>query len=53
MIVATMSRQTKRAFLRLCAEKRRKKKNSGSKGLKTTVVGENIQEKLANSSKQA
>ena len=41
MSVATMSRQTKRAYLRQCAEKRQKKKNSGSKGLrydKGTVV---------------
>ena len=32
MSVATMSWKTKRAYLGLCAEKRRK--NSGSKGLK-------------------
>ena len=29
-----MSRKTKRAYLRLCPEKRRKKKNSVHKGLK-------------------
>ena len=34
MSVATMSRYTKRAYHRLCPEKRRKKKNSGGKGLK-------------------
>ena len=33
MTVATMSRSTKRAYLKLCLEKLRKK-NSGSKGLK-------------------
>ena len=33
MSVATMSRQTKRAYLRLCPEKQRKKKNPGSKGI--------------------
>ena len=42
MIVATMSRYIKRAYLRLCAEKQRKK-NSGSKGLKLSTFQINEQ----------
>ena len=38
MSVATMSRQTKRAYLRLCPEKRRKKKNSRGKSLSKTHI---------------
>ena len=40
MRVATMSRQTKRDYLRLCPEKRRKK-NSGSEELKYKLIFSN------------